>query len=208
MSGQATPCTLKIALLDDHDVVRHGSFVHLSSDPRFDVVGSHAHSDDLIATLARTPVDVAVVDYTLAGHDLAGNDLLTLLRDRFPAVRLLLFTAHASRVLLSAVLRVGAAGMVTKTERLDALSDAVAQVAKGHCRVPAEFGPALPDATLSRSERDVLRLCLSGLTVSEIALHRHRSIKTISTQKHAAFRKLGLRSDRDLFTLRPQLAPL
>lgn len=51
MSGQATPCTLKIALLDDHDVVRHGSFVHLSSDPRFDVVGSHAHSNDLIATL-------------------------------------------------------------------------------------------------------------------------------------------------------------
>ena len=48
----------------------------------------------------------------------------------------------------------------------------------------------------------------SGLTVSEIALHRHRSIKTVSTQKQAAFRKLGLRSDRDLFTLRPQLAPL
>ncbi|MDY0955587.1 response regulator transcription factor [Stenotrophomonas rhizophila] len=208
MSGQATPCTLKIALLDDHDVVRHGSFVHLSSDPRFDVVGSHAHSDELITTLQRTPVDVAVVDYTLGSDDLTGSDLLALLRDRFPAVRVLLFTAHASRVLLSSVLRVGAAGMVTKTERLDALSDAVVEVANGHCRVPAEFGDVRPDAPLSRSERDVLRLCLSGLTVSEIALHRHRSIKTISTQKHAAFRKLGLRSDRDLFTLRPQLAPL
>ncbi|MCF7750708.1 response regulator transcription factor [Bacillus subtilis subsp. subtilis] len=208
MSGQALPCTLKIALLDDHDVVRHGSFVHLSSDPRFDVVGCHARSDELVATLDRQHVDVAVIDYTLDSNDRSGQDLLLLLQRRFPAVRPLLFTAHSSRVLLAEVLGAGAAGMVTKTERLDALADAVAQVADGQCRLPAEFGEGLAEVKLSRSERDVLQLCLSGLTVSEIALHRHRSIKTISTQKHAAFRKLGLRTDRDLYTLRHQLAAL
>lgn len=208
MSGQATPCTLKIALLDDHDVVRHGSFVHLSSDPRFDVVGSHACSNAFIATLARAHVDVAVIDYSLSSGDLSGDDLLALLREHYPNVRPLLFTAHASQVLLSTVLEAGAVGMVSKTERLDALADAVAHVAQGYRRLPAEFGDGLPCVRLSRSERDVLHLCLSGLTVSEIALHRHRSIKTVSTQKHAAFRKLGLRSDRDLFTLRHQLGTL
>lgn len=208
MSGQASSCTLKIALLDDHDVVRHGSFVHLSADPRFDVVGNHAHSSALMFTLATRRVDVAVIDYTLGHDDMPGLDLLHLLRERFPWVRLLLFTAHSSRVMVSTIIGAGAAGVVTKNERLDALAIAVTQVATGLCRVPQGCGEELEDASLSRSEREVLRLCLTGMSVSEIALRRHRSIKTVSTQKQAAFRKLGLRTDGDLYTLRHQLAAL
>ncbi|WP_312238197.1 response regulator transcription factor [Stenotrophomonas sp.] len=206
MSGQASPCTLKIALLDDHDVVRHGSFVHLSADPSFEVVGSHAHSSGLFATLATTRVDVAVIDYTLGEDDLPGLHVLQLLRERFPWVRLLLFTAHSSRVMVSTIIAAGAAGVVTKNERLDALAMAVTQVASGLCRLPRGCGEELEEAALSRSEREVLRLCLTGMTVSEIALRRHRSIKTVSTQKQAAFRKLGLRTDGDLYTLRHELA--
>jgi len=50
----------------------------------------------------------------------------------------------------------------------------------------------------------VLDLLLSGLTVSEIALRRHRSVKTVSTQKVAALRKLGLRNDVEIYALREQ----
>lgn len=208
MSGQDIPCTLKIALLDDHDVVRHGSFVHLSSDPRFDVVGSHAHSRELIATLSSTHVDVAVVDYVLSIDDLPGLELLAQLHARFPWVRLLLFTAHCSRVLLSRLIQAGASGVVSKTERLDALGMAVSHVAAGLRRLPEGFGDASDPGALSRSEREVLRLCLAGMTVTEIANHRHRSVKTISTQKQTALRKLGLRSDGELYMLRDQLVTL
>jgi DNA-binding NarL/FixJ family response regulator len=208
MSGQATPCTLKIALLDDHDVVRHGSFVHLSCDPRFDVVGSHAHSRELFDTLSSTHVDVAVVDYALSIDDLPGLELLPLLRTHFPWVRLLLFTAHCSQVLLSRLMDAGASGVVSKTERLDALAVAVVHVAAGLCRLPDGFASDMDALALSRSEREVLRLCLAGMSVTEIAHHRHRSIKTVSTQKHTAFRKLGLRTDGELYMLRHQLAPL
>ncbi|MEG2805750.1 response regulator transcription factor [Stenotrophomonas sp.] len=208
MSGQASTCTLKIALLDDHDVVRHGTFVHLSSDPRLEVVGSHAHSRDLVATLSTTPVDVAVVDYALSIDDLPGLALLAVLRERFPWVRVLVLTAHCSRVLLSNLIEAGASGVVSKTECLDALGMAVVQVAAGLCRLPDGFGGEIEPAVLSRSEREVLRLCLAGLSVTEIANQRHRSIKTVSTQKQTALRKLGLRSDGELYMLRHQLADL
>lgn len=206
MSGQDSPSILKIALLDDHDVVRHGSVIHLSTDPRIDVVGSHAHSRDLLTTLSTTPVDIAVIDYVLASDDLPGLALLHVLRQRFPQVRALLFTAHVSRVMLSAVIEAGAAGVVTKNESLDALSIAALQVAAGLCRLPDGLADEPARASLSPSERGVLQLCLAGLTVSEIARRRNRSVKTVSTQKQTAFRKLGLRSDGDLYTLRHQLA--
>lgn len=206
MSGQTRPGLLKIALLDDHDVVRHGSLVHLSKDPRFDVVGSHAHSRELLTTLAGTGADIAVIDYVLGNDDLPGLALLHVLRQRFPQVRPLLFTAHASRVMLSAAIGAGAAGVVTKNEPLAALSIAATQVAAGLRRLPDGLADEPQPASLSPSERDVLQMCLAGMTVSEIALRRNRSVKTISTQKQNAFRKLGLRSDGDLYMLRHQLA--
>lgn len=204
--GPLLPSILNIALLDDHDVVRHGSYVHLSTDPRFHVVGNHARTPSLISTLQRHLVDVAVVDYTLAEDDLQGMELLRMLRRRFPRVRVLMFSANVHHVMISNTMAAGAAGVVSKGETLEALARAVTRVAAGHTHVPANYRDEHAEHRLSQSEREVLQLCLSGMTVTDIALQRNRSIKTISTQKHAAFRKLGLRTDRDLFTLRHQLA--
>jgi two-component system capsular synthesis response regulator RcsB len=200
------PSVLNIVLLDDHDVVRHGSYVHLSTDPRFHVVGNHAHTRALISTLHRHHVDVAVIDYTLAEGDLQGMELLRMLRRRFPQVRVLMFSANVHHVMISNAMAAGAAGVVSKGETLEALAGAAIRVAAGHTHVPANYRDEHAEHRLSQSEREVLQLCLSGMTVTDIALQRKRSIKTISTQKHAAFRKLGLRTDRDLFTLRHQLA--
>jgi two-component system, NarL family, captular synthesis response regulator RcsB len=208
LHGTPVPSVLKIALLDDHDVVRHGSCVHLSNDHRLEVVGNHARSGALISTLTRTHVDVAVIDYALAEGDMQGMELLRLLRRRFPQVRLLMFSANVHHVMISNSIAAGAAGVVSKSQSLEELARAVGRVAAGHIHLPAGYRDEHAEHRLSPSEREVLQLCLSGMTVTDIAKTRNRSIKTISTQKHAAYRKLGLRTDRDLFTLRHQLAVL
>ncbi|MNT27229.1 Transcriptional regulatory protein RcsB [compost metagenome] len=51
----------------------------------------------------------------------------------------------------------------------------------------------------------MLRCCLEGLSVTQIAAKFSRNVNTISTQKHAAFRKLGIRTDNELFKIRHQL---
>ena len=71
-------------------------------------------------------------------------------------------------------------------------------------RVPPDVRLAGDRGELSRNEREVLGLLPQGLTVSEIALRRHRSIKTVSTQKVAVLRKLGLRSD-EIYALRERM---
>ncbi|WP_460164162.1 LuxR C-terminal-related transcriptional regulator [Pseudomonas sp. S2_F03] len=64
------------------------------------------------------------------------------------------------------------------------------------------------DPILSPKEQEVLRCCLEGMSVSQIARKFSRSMKTISGQKQAAFRKLGVRTDAELFKLEQSLKAL
>jgi len=64
------------------------------------------------------------------------------------------------------------------------------------------------NSELSPREREVLRCCLDGMSVTEIAEKFARSVKTISGQKQSAFRKLGVRNDSELFKIENQLQDL
>ncbi|WP_312573978.1 helix-turn-helix domain-containing protein, partial [Staphylococcus saprophyticus] len=87
----------------------------------------------------------------------------------------------------------------SKAEPLPLLSEAIVRVSLGLDRLPPDCRNPADSEDLSRNEREVLHLLLAGLTVSEIAQQRHRSIKTVSTQKKAALRKLGLRNDAEIY---------
>jgi two-component system capsular synthesis response regulator RcsB len=63
----------------------------------------------------------------------------------------------------------------------------------------AQFPPEI--STLTPRETEVLRCCLQGLSLTEVAAKFVRSVKTVSTQKQSAYRKLGIRNDNELFKL-------
>jgi len=182
--------------------------MHLGTDARFKIVASYGHSQPLLQYLAAHPVDVAIIDITLGLDDLAGPELVLKLRECAPRVTLLAFAGQSSNAGIHVLLDAGISGYVSKCEPLTELSDAVIRVSQGLCRLPP--GCKLPPTRepLSRNEREVLHMLLAGMTVSEIALQRHRSIKTVSTQKTAALRKLGLRNDAEIYALRTQLEAL
>ncbi|MCU1072166.1 response regulator transcription factor [Stenotrophomonas maltophilia] len=205
MNGFPAPRRLRLALLDDHEVVRRGTALHLSGDLRFDIVASHSCSNELLCSLQRTPVDVAIIDLTLARDDLGSLELVALLRREFPRTPLLAFATLCPTTNLNSLIDAGLNGFVSKAEPLAALSDAIVRVSQGLTRVPPDVRLAGDRGELSRNEREVLGLLLEGLTVSEIALRRHRSIKTVSTQKVAVLRKLGLRSDVEIYAPRERL---
>ncbi|MEC4337206.1 response regulator transcription factor [Stenotrophomonas pavanii] len=205
MNGFPAPRRLRLALLDDHEVVRRGTALHLSGDLRFDIVASHGCSSDPIHSLRCTPVDVAVIDLTLARGDLCSIELVSLLCRDFPRTSLLAFATLSPTTNLNSLIDAGLHGFVSKAEPLAALSDAIVRVSQGLLRVPPDVRLAGDRGELSRNEREVLGLLLQGLTVSEIALRRHRSIKTVSTQKVAVLRKLGLRSDVEIYALRERM---
>lgn len=208
MNGYPAPRRLRLALLDDHEVVRRGTLLHLSRDVRFNIVASHSFSNELIASLRQLAVDVAIIDLTLAPGDRSTDELVPLLHRCFPRIPLLAFATLTPTTRINHLLTMGISGVVSKAEPLAMLSDAIVRISQGLSRIPPDCMLPANREDLSRNEREVLDLLLAGLTVSEIALRRHRSVKTVSTQKVAALRKLGLRNDVEIYALRQQLERL
>ncbi|RFB74321.1 MULTISPECIES: response regulator transcription factor [unclassified Herbaspirillum] len=216
---------IRIALLDDHAVVRHGLAARLTEESDFEVVGAYAASKDMMSALRALPADILLIDYSLGANDIDGLNLIRALKVRFPDSKILVSSSHYNPATVALAMRAGARGFVGKEQELSELIAAVRSVAVGRVHLnplmAAEIssmlssngsdeesanGDSLTDnVELSPREREVLRCCLDGLSVTQIAEKFARSVKTISGQKQAAFRKLGVRNDNELFKIQHQL---
>lgn len=217
---------IRIAILDDHAVVRHGLANTLAAESDFEVIGVYEKSRDLIAGLGRVPADLLLLDFSLSPDELDGVSLIRALRIKFPGCHILVLSAHYDPATVGLAMRVGARGFVGKSEDMEQLVKAIRKVASGavylstsmtyrlaetvtsDTRIDAsEASDALVHAELTSREQEVIRCYLAGMTVGEIAEKFNRSIKTISTQKTSAFRKLGVTSNNELFKLSKMISP-
>lgn len=207
-SKSAARNPIRIALLDDHEFILKGLASHLRQVAGLTVVGSHSCSRAFRAMLAETPVDVALIDYSLGAGDLDGVALVKALRAHHPQLRILMVSGHAEAVTVSMLLREGADGFFAKNQEANDMVEAIARVASGETYLPPSLGtlsPAKQPSLLSPREWEVIRCFLDGMSVSQIAAKFNRSLKTISTQKSTAFKKLGIHTDAELFKMREQI---
>jgi len=212
---------LRVALLDDHAVVRHGLVSRLGSESDIDLVGVYATSRDMLAGLQREPADVLLLDFALSPNELDGVSLIRALRAKIPDCGILILSIHHDPSTVSLALRVGARGFVGKDADMAEVVRAIRSVAAGAIYLNADMSYRVAEATtapakhgddndtdllrgaaLSAREREVIRCYLDGMTITEIAQKFNRSLKTISSQKAAAFRKLGVTSNNDLFRIK------
>lgn len=208
MSARTYTGSVRVALLDDHALVLKGLIAHLEKIPTIIVVGSHGSSQPFRTLLAAMPVDVALIDYSLALGDIDGVALIRILRAAHPAMRILVVSAHGSSLVIRSLLQAGAHGFVAKSQDPDEVIRAIDAVMTGREYLPPGMITQLATSTmpaLSPREFDVVRCVLQGLTVTQIAAKYSRSLKTVSTQKTAAYRKLNIRTDNELHMLRPLL---
>ena len=212
MSARSYIGSVRVALLDDHALVLKGLIAHLEKSPSITVVGSHASSRPFRAMLATMPVDVAIIDYSLALDDIDGIALIKLLRASYPRMKILVVSAHDKGLVVDSLRQAGADGFVAKSQEPDDVIRAIDAVMTGREYLPPRDedtaeAPA-PLASLSPREWEVIRQLLEGMTVGQIATRSGRSLKTISTQKSAAFRKLRISSDNELYLLRDYILAL
>lgn len=220
-----------VMLLDDHEMVRQGIELGLDNETDLQVIGSFGTARELFEALVRTPADVVVMDFSLGPSDIDGLSLIKALNRRFEQCRLLIVSSHYTPATVSLALRAGSWGVVGKTQNLTELITAIRTVAQGRiylqpCMLPALEGvrtivdkvtikstvelsaPLRVNACLTPKEQEVLRCFLDGMSVSSIAAKFSRSASTISTQKQSAYRKLGIKSDSELFKVTQQFGKL
>lgn len=230
MTSQSLPRRdIRVALIDDHQLVLHGLSSLLSADPVISITGTYTSAPQLMSGLKTLPVDVVVMDYELAPNDTDGLNLIKMLTTRYPALNILVVSSHYNPATVALALRGGARGFIGKNRPPEVIQKAIHDLHRGKIFIEEEmsrqladqqhFGDALVSgkhseenvkravtlAVLSPKELEVIRCFLTGMTVTDIAEKFNRSLKTISGQKQSAMRKLGLKADHELFIIKEEL---
>lgn len=207
---------IKVGVLDEHEVVRRGLRAYLAEHPAITVTGVHAHVASAFQAIEQGQIDVLLMDQCLECE--SAVNVVKALKNEHPQLRILVLLAQPQPSVAALLLAAGAHGVVCKRQPLAVCVEAIELLASGKSYIcssvavtedpveslasarPAESECALISSDLlSLREREVLRLCISGLSVTRIAQLFDRSLKTVSTQKLSAYRKLGLTGDMDLF---------
>jgi two-component system, NarL family, invasion response regulator UvrY len=198
----------RIALADDHAVVRKGLRQIIADAPGLSVAGEAGSADELLALVRSRPVDVVVLDLGLGLR--SGLELIKHLRSEFPRVRILILSMHREELFAERALRAGASGYVQKDRPPEELFAAIDRVAAGGVYVSAKLAEMLavslthprdsvaPHERLSDREFEVFRLLGRGMSVTEIANALNLSVKTISTHRTNILEKTGLHSNADI----------
>lgn len=200
--------TTRIAIADDHPVVRVGTRTVLEIHGGYCVAGQAGGPQELFDVLDGGGIDLVITDFCMPGCRLPdGHTMLDALRRRYPQVPIILMTMFTSATSLQLALRAGVRGLVDKAGDVGSVLQAVEAVHGGRVfidpRLAERLGPT--DAggrlsCLSPKELEVLRMYASGGSISEIALRLSRTVSTISRQRMSAMRRLGVRNEAELFT--------
>lgn len=207
---------IRVVLVDDHDIVRQGLRSLLEVHPDIHVIGDVADGFRALDLVERTRPDVLVVDLLLPG--LSGLELIRLVRQRLPMVRIVVLSMYSNVAHVAEALRSGAMAYVVKEEGIRELVTAVRAAAQDHLYLAPQLDQSAIDEYLERStgvqadpydtltprEREVLVLVAKGYTSAEIADRWVVSRRTVESHRSHMMRKLHFKTQADIirFALR------
>lgn len=197
---------LNILVVDDHAIVREGLKSILAKAENLKVIGEAGNAPDAMALLRKNPCDLVLLDLSLPGK--TGVDLLKIIHDERPKVRVLVLSTYPEDQYAVRVLKLGASGYLTKESAPELLIQAIRKVASGGKYVSPAMAERLldeigsdgqhaPHELLSDKEFEVFKLIAMGKSLTDIADGMHVSIKTISTHRTRILEKTGFKANAD-----------
>ena len=194
--------TLRIFLVDDHEVVRRGVRDLLDAEDDFEVVGEAGSVDEALRRVASAAPDVAVLDVRLP--DGSGVELCRELRLSHPQLACLMLTSFDDDEALFEAIVAGAAGYVLKQVKGNDIVNAVRQVGAGRSLLDATMTSRVMErlrngsaedprlAALSGQERRILSLLADGKTNRQIAAEMFLAEKTVKNYVSNLLTKMGM----------------
>jgi len=197
--------SIRVLVVDDHDLARHGLMAILAAAPDLEIVGEAKTGREAIEAARELLPDVILMDVRMP--DMHGLDATRRIKEEHPITAVIVVTNHADPAYLRTAIDAGAAGYLLKDVSRELLVDAVREVASGGTfietqtlrgvlrEIPAA-GPAPEGAGgLTRRERQILAHVADGLSNREIAEILVLSPETVKSHVAAVLNKLDL-SDR------------
>jgi DNA-binding NarL/FixJ family response regulator len=200
--------TLRALVVDDHPLMATAVSTALNATRRFQEIETASSLLEAVQCLEKNPAfSLAVLDMHLADTD--GRESLLRMRESFPDVPILVFSANDSLDHITMAFECGARGYVTKSSPMSVLNHAIELVLEGSSYVPpqavsllgfpapAERAPArtgAPQLNLSGRQQQVFRLLLQGMPNKVIASRLSMAEGTAKAHLNTVFRVLGVRT--------------
>jgi DNA-binding NarL/FixJ family response regulator len=201
---------LRIMLAEDHAVVREGLKALVAAQADMNVIGDVSNGMDAVAQAKELDPDVVVIDISMPKMN--GFEATEKIKRACPRTKVLALTRHMDTGFIQQLFRAGASGYVLKQSASNELIHAIRAIARGDSYLdPAitnrvmtgyvgktnDIG-AVPEATLSDREEEVLKKVAWGYSNKEIAAQLDISIKTVEAHKANSMKKLNLRGRTDI----------
>jgi two-component system invasion response regulator UvrY len=204
-AGSTGDPVTRLALVDDHHLVREGLRHVLDAQAGMVVIGEASDRCGAFTLVEREAPDVLLLDITFPDAD--GVAILREISTRWPRVRVLILTMHRDGETVRQALRAGAAGFVVKGARSSELVEAIRAVARGERYLHSSVAGAIIDdsihwmdlaSPLSAREREILAHIAAGSSAADVG--RELGISPHTVRRHVAnlSEKLGISGPKAL----------
>jgi DNA-binding NarL/FixJ family response regulator len=199
----AKASTIRVLIVDDHQVVREGLRRIVQMDEELEVVGEAKSGEEAITKAVSLSPDVVVMDLKMPGMD--GIAATREIKQRLPDTSVLVLTLYAEDFIKQAI-EAGASGYLLKDSDTDQITNAIHQVHNGLSPIAlsltrdlvmefAKLSKSNRSYLLSKRQVEILRLIAEGVSSGEIGKHLFISQSTVKREIRHIFDKLGV-SDR------------
>jgi len=197
--------TTRILIADDHALVREGLRLILETHSDLEVVGETGSGRETIELVRRLAPDLVLMD--IAMPELNGIEATAMLKEGYPAVRVVVLSMHATSEHIYRAFQAGASGYLVKESAGAEVVDAVRSVVLGGRYLSRKIaGTVIDDLTTNREvgrqrspleslsprEREILQLVAEGHSSVAIGKLVHLSPKTVDTYRSRLMKKLGV----------------
>ncbi|MFH2122455.1 MAG: response regulator transcription factor [Pseudomonadota bacterium] len=198
---------IRVALVDDHAIIREGLRVLLEQNSIIQIVGEAATGRECLAKIESWQPDVVVMDISMP--DINGIEATRLIKEKWPQIKVVVLSMHSNLEYIYRAFEAGACGYVLKDSIGDELIKAIRTTLVNkrylsrslqYTDIDEKFLSACksPLTGLSKRERQVLQLVVEGKTSAYIAGQLDLSPKTVETYRSRIMHKLDLRDTPSL----------
>lgn len=206
--------TIRIALLDDHQILVESLSERINHEPGFSVVGSSCSTSDAVEMLRSCSPDVLLCDIEMPGRSVFS--IIDEALPSLPEMKVLILTGYLADAFVEQAIRNRLAGYLMKGEPINKLLDTIRRVMSGEqCFSPEvqqrlhfdserrkyEMKNPTVLSSLTGRQLEVMRLLAQGASVKEVARQLSLSEKSVDSHKYRLMYKLGIHDRVELTRL-------
>ncbi len=202
---------IKVAVVDDHKIVRDGIKAILLGNKKIKFVFDTDNGSILLDLIKNNPIDVLLLDLSLP--DIPGINLIQPILRSFPNIKILILTACMDEEIICECVKLGILGFLNKDVSAEELIEAIEEVYSGepyfgqkisniiyksYTEKVKEFSSLPLKPNISEREKEIISLLSEGLSFKEIANKLFISPRTVENHKNNILLKLKLKNSIEL----------